>query len=108
MPDQIAVDIRNGGGGVLQNRVARRGNIKIQPKIQKAIIYYINLKNSKKNKKGVLVMYDSRELHVNGESIRIRFTDKMKKQLFQEKERTGKSVSEIVRQAVYEYLSKNK
>lgn len=53
-------------------------------------------------------MYDSKELHVNGESIRIRFTDNMKKQLFHEKERTGKSVSEIVRQAVCEYLSKNK
>lgn len=53
-------------------------------------------------------MHDYNNVHVNGESIRIRFTDKMKKQLFQEKERTGKSVSEIVRQAVWEYFSKNK
>lgn len=40
----------------------------------------------------------------NGESIRIRFTDRMKKQLFREKDRTGKSVSQIVRQAVEEYF----
>lgn len=53
-------------------------------------------------------MYDAKELHVSGESIRIRFTEKMKKQLFQEKERTGKTVSEIVRQSVWEYFSKNK
>lgn len=53
-------------------------------------------------------MCDPRELHVSGESIRIRFTDKMKERLFYEKARTGKSVSEIVRTAVYEYLSKNK
>lgn len=53
-------------------------------------------------------MYDSKELHVSGESIRIRFTEKMKTQLFHEKERTRRSVSEIVRQAVYEYFSKNK
>lgn len=53
-------------------------------------------------------MYDSSQLHVNGESIRIRFTDDMKKRLFREKERTGKSVSQIVRQAVWEYFSKGK
>ena len=41
---------------------------------------------------------------VNGEFIRIRFTDRMKKRLFQEKEKTGKSVSQIVRQAVEEYF----
>lgn len=51
-------------------------------------------------------MYDYQNVHVNGESIRIRFNDRMKKQLFREKERTGKSVSEIVRTAVYEYLNK--
>lgn len=45
---------------------------------------------------------------VNGESIRIRFTDKMKKQLFLEKSKTGKSVSEIVRQAVEEYFYRHK
>lgn len=45
---------------------------------------------------------------VNGESIRIRFTDKMKKQLFSEKAKTGKSVSEIVRQAVEEYFYRHK
>lgn len=53
-------------------------------------------------------MRNSKSFPVSGESIRIRFTDKMKKQLFQEKERTGKSVSEIVREAVWEYFSKNK
>lgn len=45
---------------------------------------------------------------VNGESIRIRFTDRMKKQLFFEKAKTGKSVSEIVRQAVEEYFYRRK
>lgn len=45
---------------------------------------------------------------VNGESIRIRFTDQMKKQLFQEKDRTGKSVSQIVRQSVEEYFCRYK
>lgn len=39
---------------------------------------------------------------VDRESIRIRFTEQMKKRLFQEKERTGKSVSQIVRQSVSE------
>ncbi len=53
-------------------------------------------------------MYDLKELHVSGESIRIRLTEKMKKQLFQEKEKTGRSVSEIVRQAVWEYFTKDK
>lgn len=53
-------------------------------------------------------MYNYQDVHVNGESIRIRFTNRMKNQLFQEKERTGKSVSEIVRQAVWEYFSKTK
>lgn len=43
----------------------------------------------------------------NGESIRIRFTDRMKKQLFEEKTRTGKSVSEIVRQSVEEYFCRH-
>lgn len=45
---------------------------------------------------------------VNGESIRIRFTDRMKRQLFSEKAKTGKSVSEIVRQAVEEYFYRHK
>ncbi len=45
---------------------------------------------------------------VNGESIRIRFTDRMKKQLFSEKAKTGKSVLEIVRQAVEEYFYRHK
>ena len=45
---------------------------------------------------------------VNGESIRIRFTDQMKKRLFQEKEKTGKSVSQIVRQSVEEYFYRHK
>lgn len=45
---------------------------------------------------------------VNGESIRIRFTDRMKRQLFYEKAKTGKSVSEIVRQAVEEYFYRHK
>ena len=54
-------------------------------------------------------MFDNhiREL-VNGESIRIRFTERMKKQLFSEKAKTGKSVSEIVRQAVEEYFYRHK
>lgn len=40
----------------------------------------------------------------DGESIRIRFGSKMKLWLYREKERTGKSVSQIVREAVSEYM----
>lgn len=40
----------------------------------------------------------------DGESIRIRFGSKMKLWLYREKERTGKSVSQIVREAVSEHM----
>lgn len=63
-------------------------------------------KNKKRSfPKGSDGMNESEILNlVNGESIRIRFTEQMKKRLFQEKERTGKSVSQIVRQSAgYEY-----
>lgn len=40
----------------------------------------------------------------DGESIRIRFGNKMKLWLYREKERTGKSVSQIVREAVSEHM----
>ena len=42
----------------------------------------------------------------DGESIRIRFNARQKRELYREKERTGRSVSEIVRQAVMEYFIK--
>ena len=40
----------------------------------------------------------------DGESIWIRFGSKMKLWLYREKERTGKSVSQIVREAVSEHM----
>lgn len=43
---------------------------------------------------------------VQGESIRIRFSEKQKKRLFEEKSRTGRSVSDIVRQGVDEYFKR--
>lgn len=43
---------------------------------------------------------------VNGESIRIRFTKEMKQWLFEEKQRTGKPVSELVRSAVKEMMDR--
>lgn len=52
-------------------------------------------------------MHDHQNVHVNRESIRIRFINKMKKQLFQEKERTSKNVSEIVRRAVENIINGN-
>lgn len=42
----------------------------------------------------------------DGESIRIRFNARQKRELYREKERTGRSVSDIVRQAVREYFAK--
>lgn len=41
-----------------------------------------------------------------GESVRIRFTDRMLERLIREKDRTGRSVSEIVRIAVIEYFGR--
>nr|DAV43099.1 MAG TPA: hypothetical protein [Caudoviricetes sp.] len=42
------------------------------------------------------------------ESIRIRFSEKQKKRLLEEKNRTGRSVSDIVRQAVDEYFGRKR
>lgn len=42
------------------------------------------------------------------ESIRIRFSEKQKKRLLEEKNRTHRSVSDIVRQAVNEYFGKER
>ena len=46
--------------------------------------------------------------NVNGESIRIRLTDEMKQWLFQYSELTGKTVSQVIREAISEYMSKSK
>lgn len=45
---------------------------------------------------------------VQSESIRIRFSEKQKKRLLEEKNRTDRSVSDIVRQAVDEYFGRKK
>ncbi len=42
------------------------------------------------------------------ESIRIRFSEKQKKRLLEEKNRTDRSVSDIVRQAVDEYFGRKR
>lgn len=42
------------------------------------------------------------------ESIRIRFSEKQKKRLLEEKNRTDRSVSYIVRQAVDEYFGRKR
>ena len=60
-----------------------------------------------KKQKSTLEEYmKNREIRslADGESIRIRFGNKMKLWLYREKERTGKSVSQIVREAVSEYM----
>ena len=60
-----------------------------------------------KKQKSILEEYmKKREIRslADGESIRIRFGSKMKLWLYREKERTGKSVSQIVREAVSEYM----
>lgn len=60
-----------------------------------------------KKQKSTLEEYmKNREIRslADGESIRIRFGNKMKLWLYREKERTGKSVSQIVREAVSEHM----
>ena len=47
----------------------------------------------------------SRRVVLKGQALRIRLDDDMANRLFEEKNRTGKSVSQIVRQAVSEYFS---
>lgn len=42
------------------------------------------------------------------ESIRIRFSEKQKKRLLEEKNRTDRSVSDIVRQEVDEYFGRKR
>lgn len=42
------------------------------------------------------------------ESIRIRFSEKQKKRLLEEKNRTDRGVSDIVRQAVDEYFGRKR
>lgn len=68
--------------------------------------------SSRKNKKAPFISgghymrrSEKKEL-VQGESIRIRFSEKQKKRLFEEKSRTGRSVSDIVRQGVDEYFKR--
>lgn len=46
--------------------------------------------------------------NVSGESIRIRLTDEMKQWLFQYSELSGKTVSQVIREAISEYIEKNK
>lgn len=46
--------------------------------------------------------------NVSGESIRIRLTEEMKAWLFQHSESTGKTVSQVIREAISEYMSKSK
>ena len=46
----------------------------------------------------------SRRVVLKGQALRIRLDDDMANRLFEEKNRTGKSVSQIVRQAVSEYF----
>lgn len=46
----------------------------------------------------------SRRVVLKGQALRVRLDDDMAKRLFEEKNRTGKSVSQIVRQAVSEYF----
>lgn len=60
----------------------------------------------KKQKSTLEECMKNREIRslADGESIRIRFGSKMKLWLYREKERTGKSVSQIVREAVSEYM----
>lgn len=82
----------------MTERRNRPNDPEIRPKIKKHLF-----------QRGYANMTD-REIRdlVKGESIRIRFTDQMKKRLFQEKEKTGKSVSQIVRQSVDEYFYRHK
>ena len=65
-----------------------------------------------KNKKALFISggqymrrSEKKEL-IQSESIRIRFSEKQKKRLFEEKSRTGRSVSDIVRQGVDEYFKR--
>lgn len=44
--------------------------------------------------------------NLQSESIRIRFSEKQKKRLLEEKNRTDRSISDIVRQAVDEYFGR--
>lgn len=46
--------------------------------------------------------------NTQSESIRIRFSEEQKKRLLEEKNRTDRSVSDIVRQAVDEYFQRKK
>ena len=46
----------------------------------------------------------SRRVVLKGQALRIRLDVDMANRLFEEKNRTGKSVSQIVRQAVSEYF----
>lgn len=45
---------------------------------------------------------------IQSESIRIRFSEKQKKRLLEEKNLTDRSVSDIVRQAVDEYFGRKR
>lgn len=49
-----------------------------------------------------------RKKPIQSESIRIRFSEKQKKRLLEEKNRTDRSVSDIVRQAVDEYFGRKR
>lgn len=51
-------------------------------------------------------MYDSKELHVSGESIRLRLTEDMKKWLFEKASRENKTVSSIMRSLIYAEMTK--
>lgn len=51
-------------------------------------------------------MYDSKELHVSGESIRLRLTEDMKKWLFEKAAKDRTTVSHIMRSLIYAEMQK--
>lgn len=51
-------------------------------------------------------MYDSKELHVSGESIKLRLTQDMKKWLFEKAAKEGKTVSSIMRSFISAEMNK--